>query len=93
MCECKFYEVDLVEKAEGEAMEAAYWASMSEAEREAMEAWAAEAPDEPDPFAKCGECCKHMKRDRGFPGETVYHCAAPGNEHVIHTDFNLSEII
>jgi hypothetical protein len=59
-----------------------------------MKAWAAQAPKgELDPFAQCGEWCKHLKSGRGYPGEYVYHCAAPGNEHVIHTDFNESEII
>jgi len=94
MCKCKFYEVDLVAKKEGDAMEAAYFGSMNETEREAMDAWAAmEATDEPDPFAKCGEYCKHQKSDRGFPGERVYQCIAPGNEHIIHVDFIESEII
>ena len=93
-CTCKFYELDAAAQAEAEAMTAAYEASMSEAEREAMEAWAAQAPDDqPDPFAKCGPFCKHSKGGKGHPGEYVYHCAAPGNEHIIHVDFNESEII
>ena len=93
-CNCKFYEVDTTAQAEGEAMAAAYEASMSDAEREAMDAWAAQAPDdEPDPFANCGPYCKHLKSGRGFPGEYLYNCTAPGNEHIIHCDFNESEII
>ena len=94
MTECKFYEVDLAAQAEGEAMAAAYEASMNPAEREAMDAWAAQAPkDETDPFAKCGAYCKHLNSGKGHPGEFVYHCTAPGNEHVIHVDFNESKII
>ena len=94
MCECKFYEVDLVAKEEGDAMDAAYFGSMSQSEREALEAWAdMEASDASDPFAKCGAYCKYKKSDRGYPGERVHHCAALGNEHIIHVDFIESEII
>ena len=94
MEKCKFYEVDLAAKAEGDAMEAAYYADMSAEERKGLEAWANQAPpDQSDPFAKCGEYCKHLKSGRGFPGEYLYNCAAPGNEHIIHCDFNESEII
>jgi hypothetical protein len=94
MEKCKFYEVDTAAQAEGEAMAAAYEAGMSDAEREAMDAWAAQAPsNEPDPFAKCGEYCKHLKSGKGHPGEYVYHCAAPGNEHIIDVDFREYEII
>ena len=93
-CTCKYYEVDLAAQKEGEKMEAAYIASMSDAQRAEWEAWAAMAPDdEPDPFAKCRPYCKHLNSGKGFPGEYVYSCAAPGNEHIIHVDFNESEII
>ena len=94
MCECKFYEIDLLAKEEGEAMYAEYVGNISEAERESLEAWAdMNVSDEPDPFAKCGEYCKHLKGGKGYPGEYVHHCAAPGNEHIIHVDFIESEII
>ena len=89
---CKFYEIDLTAQAEGDAMEAAYLASISEAEKEAMEAWAATDPT-PNPLAKCGDYCKHLQSGRGFPGEYGYICTAPDNEHIIHVDFNESEII
>ena len=93
-CECKFYEIDLAAQEEAEKMEAAYLDSLSDAQREDLEAWAAQAPeDEPDPFAKCVPFCKHLNHGKGFPSEYVYHCAAPGNEHIIHVDFNESEII
>ena len=94
MEKCKFYEVDTAAKAEGDALEAAYNAGMSDKEREAMEAWAnQQTADQPDPFAKCGEYCKHSRSGKGYPGEYVYGCACPGNEHVIDVDFNESEII
>ena len=94
MCKCKFYEIDLMARKEAEEMEAAYFAAMSKAEREAMDAWAAMKPDgEQDPLAECGEFCKHLKSGKGHPGEYVYFCAAPGNDHIIHVDFNESEII
>ena len=94
MCECKFYEIDLVAKKEGDEMDVAYFGSMSEAERETLEAWAdMESSDAPDPFAKCGEYCKYLKSGNGFLGEHVYHCVAPGNGYIIHVDFIESEII
>ena len=93
MCECKFYEIDLTAQKEAEDMEADYIVSTSPEEREAMEAWAAQAGENFDPFVKCGAYCKHMKEGKGHPGEYIYGCAAPGNEHIIHVDFNESEII
>ena len=93
-CICKYFEVDLAAQREAEETEAAYIESMSDAQREALEAWEAMNPnDEPDPFAKCGPFCKHSKSGKGYPGEYVYRCAAPGNEHIIRVDFNESEII
>ena len=94
MCECKYYELDAAAKKESEQLLVEYEAQMSDAERDELEAWAAkQSAGEPDPFAKCGEFCKHSKSGRGYPGEYVFHCAAPGNEHIIHIDFNESEII
>ena len=93
-CICKYYEADLAAQKEAEEMEAAYYGSMSDAEREAWAAWEAMCPgDEPDTFANCGPFCKHMVSGRGYPGEYVYNCSAPGNEHIIHVDFNESEIL
>jgi hypothetical protein len=94
MCVCKFYEADLAAQKEGEKLETAYFTSMSDTEREAMEAWAAmRSADDTDPFAKCGKYCKHLKSGKGYPGEYVHGCAAPGNEHIIHVDININEVI
>ena len=95
MCKCKFYECDLAAKKEAEEMCAFYEQGISLSEREAMDAWAASQEQDavPDPLAGCGEFCKHLKSDKGFPGEYVYYCTALGNEHVIHTDFREYEII
>ena len=93
-CICKFYEPDMDALQEAEAMEAAYLASMSDAEREALEIWANEQPEDvPDPFANCGPCCKYSKSGHGYPGEYVCHCDASGNEHILHVDFIESEIL
>ena len=90
---CKFYEVDLAAKREADECEAAYLASMSPERREAEEAYmAADAADPNDPLTKCA-FCKHLNEGKGFPGEYVYFCNAPDNAHIIHVDFNESEII
>ena len=92
--ECPFYVLDVAAKAEGEAMDAAYEATLTADQRAAYEEWAAQAPDDAvDPFAGCGPYCTHIRQGKGFPGEYVYSCDAPGNEHVIYVDFNESEII
>ncbi len=94
-CACLFYELDLEAQAEGEKLFGAYEDCLSPEQRAAEAAWLAAQPepDGPDPFAKCGPYCRHLNSGRGFPGEYVYHCAAPGNEHVIHYEFRESEII
>jgi len=95
MCKCKFYEVDLAAQKQSDEMEAAYRGSMSEDEWLAQEEWVgnmATSTDE-DPLGKCGEYCKHLKSGKGYPGEYVYHCAVPGAEHILHVDFNESEIL
>jgi hypothetical protein len=96
-CNCKFYEVDVEAQKEGEQFESGFLASMTDAEREAMEAWDAELEDSPlddgSPLCKCGPFCKYLKHGKGFPGEYVYHCTAPDNEHIIQVDFNESELI
>ncbi len=94
-CACLFYDPDLAAQAEGERLAAEYETSLSPEQRAAEAAWlAANVQDaEPDPFAKCGPYCRHLKSGKGFPGEHVNYCAAPGNEHVIHYEFRESEII
>ncbi len=91
-CTCKFYEVDLEAQAEGEALAAAYDDMLGEEGRAAEAAWLAMQDPEPDPFAGCGPYCRHARSGKGMPGEYVYGCGAPGNEHIIHVDFNEAEI-
>ena len=43
----------------------------------------ASLPEEENALAKCGAFCKYLSAGRGFPGEYVYHCSAPGNRHII----------
>ena len=89
-CKCRFYEVDLEAKAEAES-----WAAgIPEADIRAMEAMMYETGEEdPNPVSKCGEFCKYLRSGNGFPGEYVDCCNAPGNEHIIHVDFNIADII
>ena len=91
---CPFYELDEAAKDDGDEMDAAYYAGRSAEDIAAeKEFWLDQQFDGgPDPFAKCGEYCAHMRGNPGFPGEFVYSCAAPGNEHIIHVDFNENAI-
>lgn len=85
MSKCKFYELDAVTEAEATAMAKAYADIFSDEE----------IPDiqcEPSPLDDCG-FCKHLRHGKGYPGEYVYNCSAVGNEHILHADFNESEII
>lgn len=89
---CKFYKLDLEAKAEAESMEALFHPSFPEDESAAsghMEI----PPEENDPFSTCGAFCRYLTSGNGYPGEHVYYCCAAGNEHIIHVDFNESEII
>ena len=85
---CRYYELDLAALWEAEAMDAACAVRMDAGERAAFEAWDSTRPPvgELDPTARCGPFCKHLEQGAGGPGEYVYRCAAPGNEHVIHVD-------
>jgi len=89
-CTCKFYELDQDANAEAEA-----WAAgISEAEIAMMEACFYETDEEdPTPVSECGEFCKYLRSGHGHPGEYIDFCNAPGNEHIIHTETNISEVI
>ncbi len=78
---CKFYEVDTEWLAECEAMEA-----MSRNDG-CCEAGAGL------PCSECGPCCRFLCSGTGFPGEQVTYCSAPGNEHIIDVDFDVSAVI
>ena len=81
---CKFYEVDAGWLAECEAMEAMFpdagYGDDGEAETSS-------------PCSECGPCCRFLASGDGFPGENVTYCSAPGNEHIISVDFDLSAVI
>ena len=89
-CACPYFELDLAALREAEAMDAACAVRMDAGERAAFNAWASTRPpvEELDPTAHCGPYCKHLEQGNGGPGEYVYRCAAPGNEHIIHVDLN-----
>ena len=89
-CTCKYYEIDLDAKAADEA-----WAAgISEAEIAMMETCFYETDEEdPNPVSKCGDWCKHLCSGKGHPGEYIDFCNAPGNEHIIHAETNISEVI
>ncbi len=91
-CTCKFYEPDMEAKEEAEKMYAFYQTAFPEIEL-ADEPEQIEPPAEDDPLASCGAFCRYLKSGKGYPGEYVYYCCAAGNEHIIHVDFNESEII
>lgn len=88
-CNCKFYELDLEAQEEAAKMEILLSKYLSEEE---LATYSEQVCDE-TPFSECGEFCKYFKSGKGYPGEYVYHCCAKGNEHIIHIDFNESEII
>lgn len=79
---CKFYEVDAEWLAECEAMEAMFPDSGDGGEAEAGL-----------PCSECGPCCRFLRSGDGFPGECVTYCSAPGNEHIIDVDFDVSAVI
>jgi hypothetical protein len=87
MSKCKFYEVDIEAKNEAEAADAAYLASLRDTEREAIKPWKNSVS-----FDKCGEYCKFLEYSSGYPGEYLYNCTVPGNEHIIHADFYENEV-
>ncbi len=82
---CKFYEKDLAAVKDALEIEAALKANDAITEL-------AETNHEDNPLEQC-TFCKHLRSGKGYPGEYVYHCTAPGNEHIIHVDFIESEII
>lgn len=90
---CRFYKKDLDAQREAEEMETAMRASIGEENWKAMSEWAEQELKGDGPLAKCGLFCKYYRCGRGFPGEYVDYCSAPGNEHIINVDFRESEII
>ena len=92
-CTCKFYKIDLEAKVEAERMEALFPVTFSEEEPADYSEYMETPHEENDPFASCGIFCRYLKSGKGYPGEYVYYCCAAGNEHIIHVDFNKSEII
>ena len=90
MAECKFYELDKLAKEEHEQ----WIATIPESDIRAMEEMMYEVEEDySDPCEKCREFCKHYSSGKGFPGEYVDYCAAPGNEHIIRVETNISEVI
>ena len=89
---CRFYEKDTKAEKEANEMEADMIAVMGEDSWNAMNEMAKLLPEENNPEAKC-VFCKHLRSGKGYPGEYVYYCSAPGNEHIINIDFRESEII
>lgn len=85
MCKCKFYEVDAEWLAECEAMESAFPVPELPS--------GAEGEGDVGPCAECGPCCRFLRSGSGFPGEDVTYCSAPGNEHIIDVDFDVSAVI
>jgi hypothetical protein len=92
-CVCCFYEKDTKAEEEAKEMDAAIIATMGEENWRAMCEMAELQPEDNSPLAKCGEFCRYLHSGKGYPGEYVYHCTAPGNEHIIHVDFIELEII
>lgn len=92
-CVCCFYEKDTKAEEEANEMEADMIAVMGEDNWKAMNEMAELLPEENNPEAKCAAFCKHLRSGKGYPGEYVDYCSAPGNEHIINVDFRESEII
>lgn len=92
-CTCKFYKIDHEAKEEAERMEALFPTVFPEEEPINCPEHMETPHEENDPFASCGIFCRYLRSGKGYPGEYVYYCCAAGNEHVIHVDFNESEII
>ena len=91
-CTCRLYEKDTKAEEEANEMEADMIAVMGEDNWKAMNEMAELLPEENNPEAKCA-FCKHLRSGKGYPGEYVDYCSAPGNEHTINVDFRESEII
>ena len=87
-CNCPYYQVDIQAQKEAEQMEPPFFSDPPDADPDP-----ASLPEEKNALAKCGAFCKYLNAGRGFPGEYVYYCSAPGNRHIIHVDFNETEII
>ena len=97
MCKCKFYKVDEIQKKQFEEWEEGMKSSMTP---EAWEAYLAECEehnkgtdeDRPDPTADCGEFCMYLQSGKGYLGEDLALCTAPGNEHIMDCWFNEAAI-
>lgn len=87
---CKFYEADLDAMKEAEDVEALARECFGDEEMQAGAESAGECPADP-----CAGCwgCKHLCGGAGFPGEYVYSCRKPGNEHIISTEFDEAAVI
>lgn len=81
---CRFYKVDTEWLAECEAMEAVLPDGECGNDGEA---------ETNSPCPECGPCCRFLSVGDGFPGENVTYRSAPGNEHIISVDFDLSAVI
>ena len=92
-CTCKFYKINLEAKEEAERMKALFPVAFPEAEPINCPEHMETPHEENDPFASCGIFCRYFRSGKGYPGEHVYYCCAAGKEHIIHVDFNESEII
>ena len=87
-CNCPYYETDIQAQKEAAQMEPLFFSDSPD-----VDPAPASLPEEENTLAKYGALWKYLSAGRGFPGEYVYHCSAPGNRHIIHVDFNEAEII
>lgn len=83
-CICPYYELDEALKKEAEA----YIESMPD-----FNDFPQEDGQLDGLIQNCGPYCKHMKWSRGFPGEHLTICAAPGNEKILDSVFDRWDVI
>lgn len=88
--DCPFYEMDPVTLAEAEQVEAELRDMPGNEEWMCQAGLPGQVPEKP--YDGCYGC-RHFWDGPGYPGETIYACRRPGNEHIIHTETDLSSLI